>query len=107
MRTLLIAVLALSATACASLDAGVVKVTASDRFSDICRLAPAAHTTFVVLAANVTVSPTVLNAERAAYAVIRSTCANPPQDTVDAVATLAEAYGEVLKLQTVLVERQS
>lgn len=105
LRSLSIAAVALvclgAASACTTtaLDNSVATATASNRFNDICRLAPAAHATFVVLAANVTVKPAILTAEAAAYTVVRTTCANPPTDVASAVVTLAEAYAKVVALQ--------
>lgn len=106
MRALLLSVALLAMAGCTTLDTGVATAPASNRFADICRTAPAAHLAFTLLTANVTVSASVLDAERAAYAVVRTACANPPQDTAEALVALAEAYATVLQLQADVAAKQ-
>lgn len=84
------------------LDTSVSKVSNSEQFAKLCQRAPAVHFAFVALAAVVKVSPTVIEREAQAYQVVASTCSRKPQDFVQALALIQEAYLTILDQQKVV-----
>lgn len=91
-------------------DAGVAKVSNSEQFAKLCQKAPTVHFAFLAIAAILDQSNSnvkkVVDAEGTAYQIISNTCAHPPQDIVEALTTVQEAYITMLSHQKTVVDAQ-
>lgn len=93
----------LALASCASLDKAIGDNQAE--LANICRNAPVIHLAFVTIAANGNISASIVEREAQAYNVVAEVCANPPQNTAEALTIAARAYASILNARGDLAAR--